>query len=1316
MSDDTSVGSIIGYLRLNRDDWTRGVDETKRDSDSIGRLSPSIRISTNTGDVIGQLALVRSATDQVGQSADKAKPFAVNLYAALAAIAPAALPIAAVAGGALLGLAPVAATVALGIKGISSELKDGSLAGTQYGADIASIKSEFTDLQSIAAGGLLSGIDRGLAASHGLFAEVNGDVGQMSGQIGNIVAGAAPALLTILTELNPLFVTFGNAITAGANELEHWADSSSGVSSFVAYVQAELPEVLQLAGGLVTLFSHLAQGAAPFGGVLLQDINLFVDALDAIPVDVLRTAIPLAISLYAAFKAYGAITAIVHGVNIAVAATTKTLGYQAVAASTAAAATISAIDAERIAVARANELEAQAISEKADAAAAAAAAMTVSSGEIASLFANEAIAADTATAEIAAAFEGMNSLFATENEVVAASAAQFAADMEAEALAAIAAADAIAAAAQTAADASVAEGKVASAGWSSMLGPVGAVIVGVGLLASSLFGSSGSAEAAAKAADSYSESLKKSTDALSAANIAATNKNLSDAHALTALNDLASKNKGLGVSYDDLTLAVNGTKTQYQGVVDKLNALVTTNTKSVTSGKITTTGLTEQGKEAKNLAATLGTLRTGLDAQTKTQLALNAATLAAQTITDGGNAAVTKQASLFGATSAAYLAAQQAAQQNTATTNAQTLAFQLENNAAGLVTQALNSLAGQNLSIAQAKTADAQATVNLTASLKTNGSAISDNTAKGLANQQAIEGKASAMRATLNAEAAGSDGTVKATANYKASASAILAQIAATDGATSKIYLYAASVLKIPKIAETQIELEDDAAKAKAAAFQAQLDAMKDKSVSVNLVTKTVTNQAQNRGRADTTPGQATGGDVNGPGSGTSDSVMRRLSNGEFVVKASAAKQNHSLLEAINSGTQGYATGGQVGGPIKTGTYHTPPSLTKGKTDYLFGGQQFATRGEAQSALNTALAAAAASISAFSGSLTGSTDQISSATAAMLTAARAAGATSAQIKALGTDRSVLLSASAHLTALQAQLGTAPTAPTAYDKLTAAQQALSGEHDTVSGAVTGSFNILTAGQDAQTAQAAAIAAAAAAPTQYGANGVAAPRAKTPGAVSVATSELAALSQSVADGKKFEQVMEQLAKEGLPQPLLQQLAEAGPSALAQAQGLLGATPAQLAAFKSDYKSLATTGSQLGTFIAKDLDGAGVSAAQGLVTGLKSQEKAITTEMTHIASIITKTLRKELGIKSPSTVAHQLGSYFGQGFANGVQEKRLTVRRAASTLGANAVAGARGGGSSVPGAGGVHLTINPQPHQSEREIGYSAAQALVRQLQSR
>jgi TP901 family phage tail tape measure protein len=62
-------------------------------------------------------------------------------------------------------------------------------------------------------------------------------------------------------------------------------------------------------------------------------------------------------------------------------------------------------------------------------------------------------------------------------------------------------------------------------------------------------------------------------------------------------------------------------------------------------------------------------------------------------------------------------------------------------------------------------------------------------------------------------------------------------------------------------------------------------------------------------GKALGLPGYAAGGHIVGAGSGTSDSINARLSNGEFVVNAAATRRNRLQLEAIN---RGFAAGGYV--------------------------------------------------------------------------------------------------------------------------------------------------------------------------------------------------------------------------------------------------------------------------------------------------------------------------------------------------------------------------------------------------------------------
>lgn len=72
---------------------------------------------------------------------------------------------------------------------------------------------------------------------------------------------------------------------------------------------------------------------------------------------------------------------------------------------------------------------------------------------------------------------------------------------------------------------------------------------------------------------------------------------------------------------------------------------------------------------------------------------------------------------------------------------------------------------------------------------------------------------------------------------------------------------------------------------------------------------------------------KAEGGYISGPGTGTSDSIPARLSNGEFVVRASAVAKHRAVLEAINSNRiPRFADGGLVGNAGSAGAPMIAPS------------------------------------------------------------------------------------------------------------------------------------------------------------------------------------------------------------------------------------------------------------------------------------------------------------------------------------------------------------------------------------------------------
>ena len=74
----------------------------------------------------------------------------------------------------------------------------------------------------------------------------------------------------------------------------------------------------------------------------------------------------------------------------------------------------------------------------------------------------------------------------------------------------------------------------------------------------------------------------------------------------------------------------------------------------------------------------------------------------------------------------------------------------------------------------------------------------------------------------------------------------------------------------------------------------------------------------------------ATGGFVEGGGTGTSDSVNARLSSGEFVVRESVTRRNRSALESLNSSGQMPSGGGGINVVINN---NTPANVSTSQGD-----------------------------------------------------------------------------------------------------------------------------------------------------------------------------------------------------------------------------------------------------------------------------------------------------------------------------------------------------------------------------------------------
>lgn len=191
----------------------------------------------------------------------------------------------------------------------------------------------------------------------------------------------------------------------------------------------------------------------------------------------------------------------------------------------------------------------------------------------------------------------------------------------------------------------------------------------------------------------------------------------------------------------------------------------------------------------------------------------------------------------------------------------------------------------------------------------------------------------------------------------------------------------------------------------------------------------------------------------------------------------------------------------------------------------------------------------------------------------------------------------------------------------------------------------------------------------------------------------------LSMDAGRTTEFAKQLEQLKAKGLNATAIADIAGAGVTGggMATAQTLLTATPEQIAQINALQKQLESSASKAGTVTADAMYGAGVRAAEGLVKGLTAQQKQIETAMMTIAKAMEKSIKKALGIKSPSKLMEPVGEFSAMGVEVGWTKQ---LAKGSTLLSGNVASlrtrpglmtGAAGGAATATMAPVVNLTVN-------------------------
>jgi hypothetical protein len=429
------------------------------------------------------------------------------------------------------------------------------------------------------------------------------------------------------------------------------------------------------------------------------------------------------------------------------------------------------------------------------------------------------------------------------------------------------------------------------------LGPIGWVVAGISAIAAVALVATAATNNAADATRNYTAAVQQDNGVVGQNVKAKAAQALSDAGALTASRHLAISTKIL----TDATLGHASAQAKLKTEVDSASKKLLDSEQALQRNSKAT------GAQINAVDANRQALKTLTDAYAANKVGITDAIKAYNDIAAAeGLASISTRAQLdaqtalaakYGDSLPAYLAATAANKATADQLAATTQQMVLQDDASGLLTNALTILNGGSLSVAAAQTGLYAANNSLAASFKTNGAIVDGATVKAVANQQAIQSQVTAAQQAAEAIGKQTGSTAAAVQSYNDSKAAIEGQLAKQGDLTASVKAYIDKLYDVAnlKVTPTKLDIDATAALAAIAAVKAGI---------ATLSGGKVVNVSATIGAGGTASiRRAAGGTVFGPGSSTSDSIVTRLSTGEEVTNAARAGSYRPMLKAINNGS-----------------------------------------------------------------------------------------------------------------------------------------------------------------------------------------------------------------------------------------------------------------------------------------------------------------------------------------------------------------------------------------------------------------------------
>lgn len=162
----------------------------------------------------------------------------------------------------------------------------------------------------------------------------------------------------------------------------------------------------------------------------------------------------------------------------------------------------------------------------------------------------------------------------------------------------------------------------------------------------------------------------------------------------------------------------------------------------------------------------------------------------------------------------------------------------------------------------------------------------------------------------------------------------------------------------------------------------------------------------------------------------------------------------------------------------------------------------------------------------------------------------------------------------------------------------------------------------------------------------------------------------IRKKIEDNKAMLNKMDALRKLGLNDTMYKELLAKGTDALPFIDQLLGTGKSGVTQINTLSTQLDASAAALGKSASTALYQAAVDSAAGLVKGLQNQQKAIEKVMDAIANKMVASIKKSLGIKSPSREMMKIGKYSAEGVAKGLDNYGHLAEKASKQVGVDAI----------------------------------------------